>query len=85
MLDGLFSNIGTKIKKVTKAFCLIGMAGSIIGGGICMIAGIASGEGAAVITGLVIAAVGALMSWLSSLAIYGFGELVENSCIQTEL
>lgn len=28
---------------------------------------------------------GPLLAWVGSFIIYGFGELVENSCIQTDL
>ncbi|MBP3656739.1 MAG: hypothetical protein J6K32_08595 [Clostridia bacterium] len=85
MFDNMFSNIGTKIKSITKSFCLIGMGLSIVGGVLCIISGLVIGEGSLVWSGLLIGLGCAVACWLSSLTLYGFGELIENSCIQTEL
>lgn len=85
MFDNMFRNIGTKIKRITKSSCLFGMGLSIVGGLIIAVLGIVAGEGSLIITGLVIGVVGPAVSWLSSLVLYAYGEMVENSCIQTEL
>lgn len=81
----MFSDIGTKIKRYTKAVCLAGMGLSIVGGLICILMGLFGGEASLIVSGLSIGAAGAVASWLGSLAFYAYGELVENSCIQTEL
>lgn len=71
----MFNNIGGKIKKLAMVVCILGMIGSF----------------AAAITlwtnnsrwhdttleGLVVLAVGALVSWVGSFFVYGFGELIE--------
>ena len=74
---GMFANVGGKIKAVAQVFTWIGIIGSIIGG--------LSMMNANFIIGILTAVVGALLSWVGSLALYGFGELVENSDISTNL
>lgn len=71
----MFDNIGGKIKKLAQITCYVGMAASILGG-ISFIATMTSGI--SVISGLLIAAVGCLISWISSFCLYGFGELIVN-------
>lgn len=73
----MFDNIGGKIKATAKVFCWIAIIASLIGG-ICMLFINA-------VAGLVFIVMGPLSAWIGSFVIYGFGELVENSCIQTEL
>lgn len=74
---GMFANVGGKIKAVAQVVTWIGIIGSVIGG----IALISTNF----IAGLLTAGVGSLLSWVSALALYGFGELVENSDISTNL
>ena len=55
-------------------------------GFLLIIAGANSRQGGAmVITGIVVAALGSLVSWFVSLLARGFGEMVNNVRIQTEL
>ncbi len=72
----MYSNIGGKIKVFAKVIACIGVVICIIYGFVMLV----SMEGMALI-GLLIMTVGSLLSWLSSLVLYGFGELVENSSI----
>lgn len=82
----MFSNIGGKIKAVAKISCWIGIIGSVLFGFISIFTGMNSYDGLSyVITGLLVMIIGSLISWIGSFTLYGFGELVENSCIQTEL
>ena len=74
---GMFANVGGKIKAVAQVLTWIGIIGSVIGG--------LSMTSANFLVGILIAVVGALLSWVGSLALYGFGELVENSDISTNL
>lgn len=74
----MFSNIGGKIKVATKVCCWIMIVSFVIMG----IALIASGLA---LYGIVFLIAGPLFTWISSFVLYGFGELVENSCIQTNL
>lgn len=73
----MFDNIGGKIKATAKVFCWITIIASLILG-ILMLYGNAFG-------GVVFIIIGPLFAWIGSFVLYGFGELVENSCIQTEL
>ncbi|MBR6569420.1 MAG: hypothetical protein IKK75_03100 [Clostridia bacterium] len=74
----MFYNIGGKIKAAAKAFCWIMIALSVVIG-VLLIADRNA------LMGIIIMAAGSLIGWLSSFALYGFGEMVENSCIQTNL
>ena len=77
----MFDNIGSKIKTLAKVVCWIGIIGSIIAG-MAMIATMGS---VGVLSGLLTIVLGTLLSWVGSFVLYGFGEMVENSDIRTEL
>lgn len=82
----MFNNVGNKIKGVAKVFCWLGIIGSVIGGLSMIYIGLNSRHGEElIIYGLLITVLGSLLSWIGSLFTYGFGELVQNSCVQTEL
>jgi hypothetical protein len=68
----LYNNIGAKIMGLAKVICWIGIGLSVIGGIITM-----TGGGWGVLLGLLSIAIGSLVAWISSLAVYGFGELIE--------
>lgn len=70
----MYTNIGAKIKGLAIVVCI----GGIIAGVIAGLALISFDEDLALIAILLIAVV-ALISWVSSFVLYGFGELVENS------
>ena len=74
----MFSNIGGKIKIATKVLCWLLITLFIIMGIALLVSG-------AVLNGIVLLIAGPLTAWVSSFVLYGFGELVENSCIQTNL
>lgn len=83
----MFNNPGGKIKSYAKVLFWIGAIVSIIVG-IVIIAGsfvTASYYGSAasvfggIIEGVIVAAIGVVISWISVLALYAFGVLVENS------
>ena len=73
----MFNNIGSKIKAVAQVITWIGIISSIIGG-IVIMALQESPIGVLVIIG------GSFISWLSSLTLYGFGQLIENTDIIAE-
>ena len=82
----MFDNIGGKIKGVAQVFCWIGIIASLLTGFVLMIAGFDTRVGEMmVIIGLAVMIVGSLLSWVGSLITYGIGEMVQNSCVQTEL
>lgn len=68
----MFNNVGEKIETFAKVIVWLGIIGSIIGG-IIFISSENIGMGIAIIIG------GPIVSWLSSLILYGFGQLIENS------
>lgn len=76
----MFNNVGRKIKKVANVFCWIGIVGYIILA-ICLFitAGSYYNTGDIVASGFVILFVGPALSWLVSLFIYGFGELIDKT------
>lgn len=69
----MFENIGGKIKNLAKILCWVGIIISVI----FALAMFGSYGGAA---GIIYLFLGPLMAWISSFCLYGFGELVENSC-----
>ena len=68
-VSSMFSNIGGKIKGLAKWSCWMGIIASLIVGIIAnkLHFGVR----------LTLIVVGSLISWLSSLALYGFGELID--------
>lgn len=73
----MFDNIGGKIKATAKVFCWIAIIASLILGILVLYGN--------TLVGVVFIIMGPLFAWIGSFVLYGFGELVENSCIQTEL
>ena len=70
----MFDNIGLKIKMLAKFCTIIGIVISCIVGFVVMLSG-------AFLMGLLYALIGALIAWVGSFLLYGFGELVENNQI----
>lgn len=68
----MFDNIGGKIKDFAGVICLIGIGLSVVLGFIIILS-------YNVAIGIAIAGAGSLSSWVGSLLVYGFGELVDNS------
>ena len=75
----MFENIGSKIKGVARVFFIIGCIISVLAGFILMT------NTSYIILGYVVILVGILLSWLSTILLYGIGQLVENSDICAEL
>lgn len=73
----MFENVGSKIKGLASFFCWGGIIASVVGG----IWTIALLDEDFILLGLLIIALGSLLSWVSSFVLYGFGELVSNSAI----
>lgn len=70
----MFDNVGSKIKAVAKVFAWLGIVGFGILGLIVMFA-----NGDTPVPGLLIIIAGCLGSWISSLSLYGLGQLIENT------
>ena len=68
----MFNNIGKKIKSLTNALTIVQIV-------IWVIVGIVLACFKMALIGLLVAGVGSGLAWLSSLLLYAFGELVDNS------
>lgn len=71
----MYDNVGGKIKGIAQLVTWLGIIASIIG----FIA--LAGDEDTIVLAFVVLIIGCIGSWLSSLTIYGFGQLIENSDI----
>ena len=84
--NGMFGNVGGKIKAVSKVVCWLGIIASVLSGFIVLSEGIGyRADKDLLVIGILIILIGSLASWIGSFITYGFGQLVENTSIQTEL
>lgn len=74
----MFDNIGAKIKTLTEVLCWIGMGVFLIWGVLMMVGG-------EILTGLIVAIVGCLASWIGSFTMYAIGCIEENIAILTDI
>ena len=72
--SGMFDNIGRKIKGLAKLICYAGIIVSLYFG--CSMIADKRTE-----YGIIVIVIGAILAWVGSFTLYGFGELVENSAI----
>ncbi len=71
----MFSNIGKKIKTLAGILAWTGIIVSIIiGVAFCVIGGTVF-----IIVGPIIMILGSIISWVSAFAIYGYGQMIENT------
>lgn len=82
----MWSNIGHKIKTLAKVICWIGIVLSVLvgimaiaTGGTLQSYGYTYNTGNNILAGILVIVLGVLGSWLGSLTMYGFGELVERA------
>ena len=68
----MFDKIGSKLKDTAQVLTWFGIVGSVIAGVVLLFVSHA-------IIGIATAISGSLISWLSSLALYGLGQLIENT------
>ena len=71
---GMFGNIGSKIKGVAQVVCWAGIVISILVGIVTLLA-----DDDLALVGLLTAVLGSLGSWVGSLFLYGFGELIDKA------
>ncbi|MGN0763795.1 MAG: GlsB/YeaQ/YmgE family stress response membrane protein [Aristaeellaceae bacterium] len=84
--DSMYGRSGPKIISAADILCVLGVLGSVVLGFLLIAAGANSRQGGfMVIMGFVVASLGSLVSWFVSLLARGFGEMVNNMRIQTEL
>lgn len=72
----MYNNIGGKIKGLTKTIAVLGALAPIVIG-----LGLMFSDENLFLVGLLVIAVGCLISWISSWLLYGFGELIENTAL----
>ncbi len=70
----MFQNVGQKIKTLAQVLTWLGIVASVFGGIVLIVDG-----GWELQSGLLVMVGGALLSWLGSLTLYGFGQLIENT------
>lgn len=78
-MDKLFENIGEKIKALAKVVFVIGILISVIGGLVSSIALGSVMHGFAILVFFGSVVVGVIAAYISSMFLYGFGELISNS------
>ena len=76
----MFNNIGGKIKGMAKTGFDIGVLISCVIGIVLIFGGISLDVGPLILfIGILVAALGCLFSWIGTVCLYGFGQLIENS------
>jgi hypothetical protein len=68
----MFNNISSKIKKLAKVLCWIG----IIAACFCALSYFSAEQ---FFLGIAIGLLGSVLSWVGCFVLYGFGQLIENS------
>ena len=75
----MFDNVGSKLKKMAKVFCWIGIIAFVLLGFITIFAAEKQYDpGNLRITGFCYLFIGPICSWLSSLGIYALGQIAED-------
>ena len=75
----MFDRIGSKIKGLSSIITWLGIIISCVSGFVLI-----SGGDEQILIGIIVMVVGSLMAWISSFLLYGFGELIEKTCIIAE-
>lgn len=82
----MYSNVGKKIQTLAKVIAWIGIIFSLLLGGLELYGGINTYDYNMIINAIVIMIFGPLLSWISAITLYGFGNLVEsNSQMKDEI
>ena len=76
----MYGNVGRTMKSIASVIAILGIGVSVIFG-----FGIMVSASEAFWVALVLMIAGALISWISSMGLYAFGELVDQNLRQTEL
>ena len=75
----LFGNIGSKIKGVAFVLFMIQFLLYIVAAVIVFLSSLGLGSSAGIISGLLILGGGILIAWLSTIVLYGIGQLIDNT------
>ena len=74
-MNGLYGNIGGKIKTLAFVWAIIQAVGAFITGILLM-----ADDEDLIPVGLLIALLGPVVAWVMTWLLYGFGELIEKTC-----
>ena len=70
----MFNNIGKKIKALAALVTLGGIIASVVGGVSLMLS-----DSDYIVLGVAIIIAGSFVSWLGSIMVYGYGQLIDNT------
>lgn len=78
----MFDNIGKKIKSVAKIFFVLGVILSVFYGITMLLIGLLEFDsfGYLIFIAPILSVLGCVLSWMSVIVLYGFGELVDTVC-----
>lgn len=75
----MYDNIGSKIKTVAKVVGFAGIVISILTGLLFLLVAFSEEKFSYFGIGILVAILGSIISWASTIALYGFGQIVENT------
>lgn len=75
----MFKNIGKKVKTVAEVLFWFDVVLCVLLGIVIIVAAVMEEQASAVLTGFLVMILGPVISWLSAIMVYAFGELVDNS------
>lgn len=75
----MYDNIGSKIKTVAKVVGIAGIVISILTGLLFLLVAFSEEKFSYFAIGILVALLGSLISWASTITLYGFGQLIENT------
>lgn len=75
----MYDNIGSKIKTVAKVVGFAGIVISILAGLLFLLVAFSEEKFSYFGIGILVAILGSIISWASTIALYGFGQIVENT------
>ncbi len=79
----MFNNVGNKIQNFAKFVFIFGTIVSVISAILCALAAVGAGEATLttiyIIYTFMVLILGPIVSWINSLFIYGFGQLIVNT------
>ncbi len=79
----MFKNIGKKIKVLAVILCWIGITASVIAAIVMIFQAMDSYyfDDMYIVSAIIVLLVGPLLSWVASFFMYGFGELIDKTCV----
>lgn len=75
----MFKNVGSKIQTLAKIICWLGIILFVLCGVVMLYAGINVTDYNYISSGVILLIVGPISCWASSLALVGFGKLVQDN------